>query len=130
MRNLKAGTVGSLSATAAYVALSVESARTTGLAPRLCPSASRGFALVISYYTIAACPDDARQLVPICVSRTASRPTETPSTHFFLLVLALRDGDPNGRKATGCLGNDHLEIGDNPRRNDFADNPLLHTTPL
>ena len=33
----------------------VESAETTRLVLRLCPSASRGFALVISYYTIAAC---------------------------------------------------------------------------
>lgn len=32
-----------------------QSAETTRLALLLCPSASRGFALVISYYTIAAC---------------------------------------------------------------------------
>lgn len=37
----------------------VESAETTRLDLWLCPSASRGFALVISYYTIAACLADA-----------------------------------------------------------------------
>lgn len=46
---------------------SAESVRTTSLVPRLCPTGLCGFALVISYYTIAAC--SALYAVTGCIKR-------------------------------------------------------------
>lgn len=65
-------------------ASTMESAGTTVFALRLCPSASRGFALVISYYTIAACPAGARRRAPTRVRAKVApkRASEPGSIHL------------------------------------------------